>query len=233
MLPVEKSRALRQLVPYCTGTLVLVAHDERELIACSGVRALAEEGVDGNEAVIGEEPCVLRPARAARWTVASRDAATELRITDPGLLERHLRPVQGAVHRRIGRLDVDDVQPCITTSRTSLVVPRLHRELRRDLEWRFVRRARTGKGDRRAARLSGRRADSKTDASLEFRITSTVLYLLMGDDLPRYDRASKSPRGLIERVRRVCRVPVDFLAADGSWPHEVERRREVHGDENR
>ena len=40
--PVEQAGALRQLVPDGAGALVLVAHDERELVACAHVRALAQ-----------------------------------------------------------------------------------------------------------------------------------------------------------------------------------------------
>jgi hypothetical protein len=47
MLPVEKSSALRQLVPDRAGAFVLIAQDERELVPRSPIGAFGEQRVDG------------------------------------------------------------------------------------------------------------------------------------------------------------------------------------------
>jgi hypothetical protein len=100
------------------------------------------------------------------------------------LLQRHLRPLEGAIHRRIGRLDMDDVHPGVASSRTRFVVLRVRDEICRDREWRFVRRARTGERNGRVAGSSRRDADGKADTPLELGVTPIVLDLLVRDDLP-------------------------------------------------
>ena len=84
-------------MPDGAGLFVLTSDDELELFSRTRGRAFAEQRVDGNQTVAGEEPGILGTPCAPRWTIPRDDATAELMTTFYREMFQYGRPPAAAL----------------------------------------------------------------------------------------------------------------------------------------
>src|SRR5690242_5438844 len=96
-------------MPNHAGFAILIFQNEFEFIPSTAVLACRDQPIGCDQSISGEKPCVLRTSCATRRTVAGYQAASQVRVADPCLIESDLRPRQCAVDFFVGSFDLESI----------------------------------------------------------------------------------------------------------------------------
>ena len=228
LLPVEVAGTLRELVPHHAGSRVLVLEYEFELLAGPIVFPGGQQGAGGDHAVAGEEPVVLRTPRLARGAVSGDQAASEVDVAHPRLIQRDLGPGERAIDERVGRLDlqgpVEEFR--VVIGGRSLERAALLEEFPGDGRGVLRRRAAGDDDLHRAAIATGAQGEGETRGAAQ--ALRGVHRVIVRNDVGRADTGGEPMQGLGEDVRGGGGVPHALLAADRGGPHQIQHGREAN-----
>ncbi len=182
-----------------------------------------------DERVAAEEPAEPRPLARARRPQARDEPATEVRVADKPLVERHLAPFEGEIQAVVRAVDARHLLAQPPVVRRRLAVQCLARA-----EQRLVgglcalQPVEAGRDDNRHEAPRGRLGRNR-DGELRRRVRQVVGRLLGRiEGEGRADHRRMLAARFAEDVRLLALVPVAVLAAERGRPHGLQVGPEFH-----